>query len=171
MSDVLHEGPFMGDGVETFSNWIQGKPLGRTMSSVVYLVINKNNTEEKKYAAKQYFICDDIPGDNVNSVLNEMKALKQLDHENIVKFYGYSKTSHTISLFIEYMPEGSLATYIKTQPGGVLTEIKTLEFSIQITEAVIYLQGKRIIHRDIKGKNSYTSFNISSQYKKQQITL
>ncbi|XP_059159264.1 mitogen-activated protein kinase kinase kinase 3-like [Physella acuta] len=81
-----------------------------------------------------------------------MKALQQLQHEGIVKFYGYSKTTHVISLFIEYMPVGSLSKYIEKQ-GGVLTEAKTLEFTKQITAAVIYLHGKKIIHRDIKGSN------------------
>lgn len=53
------------------------------------------------------------------------------------------------------MLQGSLSKYIEKQPGGVLTEAKTLEFSIQITAAVIYLHGKKIIHRDIKGKNIF----------------
>ncbi|XP_059159281.1 mitogen-activated protein kinase kinase kinase A-like [Physella acuta] len=144
---MKHSGPFYGDGEDRSSNWRKGKCLGRGNGTTVYQV------GETKYAAKQFSISDDTPTELVKSVMNEIKGLEKVRHDRIIKLYGYSKTDHTISLFMECMLKGSLATYIKNQPGGFLSEEKTLTFTHQILEALIYLHDMRIIHRDIKGSN------------------
>jgi len=46
--------------------------------------------------------------DNPNSLLNEVKLLKSLDHPNIIKCYDYQKEMIRISIALEYCDDGNL---------------------------------------------------------------
>nr|XP_047124025.1 mitogen-activated protein kinase kinase kinase 3-like isoform X2 [Hydra vulgaris] len=119
----------------------------------IYVRSDKN--AHKKIALK----CIDI-GNIVNNVKakeaaekfnHEISLFKRLNHERIVKYYGASFTSTTISIKMEFMEGGSL--HDKISNNGPLDESTASKISNQILDGLVYLHSKNIIHRDIKSAN------------------
>lgn len=91
---------------------------------------------------------------------NEMELMKSFDHPNIVKFYGYnaqSKLSSVFNIVMEYMNKGDLLTYIEHK-NNIDWEPK-IKIMFGITNAVVYLHHKKILHCDIKPKNVLLNSN------------
>uniref|UniRef100_A0AAF5CYA9 Protein kinase domain-containing protein n=1 Tax=Strongyloides stercoralis TaxID=6248 RepID=A0AAF5CYA9_STRER len=98
----------------------------------------------------------------------EAGLLSQLDHNNIVKFFGISyNLKDEILIIMEYMNLSDLKNYlIKRSPPLTIDysqfppplEIDELiKISKQICEGVAYLISKQIIHRDIAARNCLVS--------------
>lgn len=107
----------------------------------------------------------------------EVELLKTLRHANIVGFLGTSFHQRVVSIFMEYIPGGSIASILHRwgfdlERGGFL-ELRTLMrisssterrfgplperilalYTKQIVEGVAYLHLSQVIHRDLKGNN------------------
>lgn len=84
----------------------------------------------------------------VNQFVRELKIQSCLEHPNIVKLYGFFHDKTNIYLLLELGSQGQLYKVIKEK--RKLSEA-TVSFIIrQLCEAVKYLHGLNIIHRDIK---------------------
>uniref|UniRef100_A0A8C3A9Q0 Mitogen-activated protein kinase kinase kinase 19 n=1 Tax=Cyclopterus lumpus TaxID=8103 RepID=A0A8C3A9Q0_CYCLU len=81
----------------------------------------------------------------------EVELLKTLRHANIVGFLGTSLFQHVVSIFMEYIPGGSIASILHRF--GPLPERVLALYTHQILEGVAYLHLNRVIHRDLKGNN------------------
>ena len=86
----------------------------------------------------------------IEKLKEEIFILKQLNHKNIVKFFGFFETN-TQLLKMEYIKYGTLSKWIKNQEK--ITEEKASLILKQIFSAVVYLHGKKKCHRDIKPEN------------------
>ena len=87
----------------------------------------------------------------IKRVKDEISILKKLNHENIVKFFGFFETNNQLLIKMEYVKYGTLNKWMKNHK-----KISEEEASIilkQIFSAVAYLHGKQICHRDIKPEN------------------
>eukprot|EP01028_Stygiella_incarcerata_P001863 TRINITY_DN1347_c0_g1_i4.p1 TRINITY_DN1347_c0_g1~~TRINITY_DN1347_c0_g1_i4.p1 ORF type:complete len:605 (+),score=198.32 TRINITY_DN1347_c0_g1_i4:101-1915(+) len=87
----------------------------------------------------------------VNNLLTEISLMKELHHENIVRYIGGERVGNRLNIFMEYVPGGSLASVIKNFGG--LRESVVRAYTRQILEGLSYLHQNRIVHRDIKGQN------------------
>ncbi|KAJ3159282.1 hypothetical protein HDU86_001885 [Geranomyces michiganensis] len=87
----------------------------------------------------------------VDALHREITLLKDLDHENIVRYLGYDTKGKTISVFLEYVSGGSVASSIATM--GRFEEPLVRSLTCQILCGLGYLHERSIIHRDIKGGN------------------
>uniref|UniRef100_A0A3B3UZH3 Mitogen-activated protein kinase kinase kinase 19 n=1 Tax=Poecilia latipinna TaxID=48699 RepID=A0A3B3UZH3_9TELE len=97
--------------------------------------------------------------------LQLMDLLKTLRHSNIVGFLGTSLYQHVVSIFMEYIPGGSIASIlhrlklfvtdfkISCKKFGPLPERVLALYTHQILEGVAFLHQNRVIHRDLKGNN------------------
>ncbi|GCC18938.1 mitogen-activated protein kinase kinase kinase 3 [Chiloscyllium punctatum] len=135
------------------TNWRRGKLLGQGAFGRVYLCYDVDTGRE--LAAKQVqFDPDSLETSKEVSALEcEIQLLKNLQHERIVQYYGClrEKAEKTLSIFMEYMPGGSVKDQLKAY--GALTENVTRKYTRQILEGVSYLHSNMIVHRDIKGAN------------------
>lgn len=86
-----------------------------------------------------------------NRLQEEVDLLKNLHHSNIVGFLGTSLRDHLVSIFMEYVPGGSIASVLHRF--GPLPERVLALYTRQILEGVSYLHLNRVIHRDLKGNN------------------
>lgn len=115
--------------------------LGKGEFGDVYLVKDTSNNRE--------FALKIIP--NNKASLNEIIILNQLDHENIVKFFGYNHDNENLNIFMEVLHEGSLFNLINKSHN--LNEHVVRFLTSQILQGLKYLHDKNIIHRDIKSLN------------------
>ncbi|CAN9513486.1 unnamed protein product [Ophioblennius macclurei] len=81
----------------------------------------------------------------------EIKILKELKHENIVRLLDYQEMGGCVYLVMEYCNGGDLAEYLHCK--GTLSEDTIRVFLQQISQAMKVLQGKGILHRDLKPQN------------------
>lgn len=81
----------------------------------------------------------------------EIKILKELKHENIVRLLDYQEIGGCVYLVMEYCNGGDLAEYLHSK--GTLSEDTIRIFLQQVAQAMRVLQGRGILHRDLKPQN------------------
>ncbi|CAL1616280.1 unnamed protein product [Knipowitschia caucasica] len=81
----------------------------------------------------------------------EIKILKELRHDNIVRLLEYQEIGGCVYLVMEYCNGGDLAEYLQSR--GTLSEDTIRTFLQQIVQAMKVLQGQGILHRDLKPQN------------------
>ena len=87
----------------------------------------------------------------IDKMKEEVAILKVLEHENIVKFYGYIETPNQFLIKMEYIKYGTLSRWIKNQKN--ISEDNASLIIRKLLSAVAYLHSKQICHRDIKPEN------------------
>ncbi|KAL5834507.1 hypothetical protein ACOSQ4_014004 [Xanthoceras sorbifolium] len=89
--------------------------------------------------------------------LNEIKALTEIRHRNIVKFYGFCSNAHHSFLVHEYLEKGSLDTILSNEEKAKgLDWPKRLNIIESVAQALSYMHhdcSPPIVHRDISSKN------------------
>ncbi|KAF0987452.1 hypothetical protein HZS_6587 [Henneguya salminicola] len=140
---------FLGD-------WEFVDTIGQGAFGQVKLAKNKNNNEIK--VAIKIIKSSKVP--NIYKVKKEICIHKSLNHERIVRFYGYRKESDKIYLFMEYAPKGELYSLIKAK--NPIDEIDCIRIFGQLLDGVVfltlfnikeYLHSIGITHRDLKLEN------------------
>uniref|UniRef100_A0A8B9JIF1 Tyrosine-protein kinase n=1 Tax=Astyanax mexicanus TaxID=7994 RepID=A0A8B9JIF1_ASTMX len=84
----------------------------------------------------------------------EIDILRELYHENIVKYKGICQEEggRSIKLIMEYLPAGSLKEYLPRNKAQ--TDLKTLlNYAVQICQGMDYLGSRNYIHRDLAARN------------------
>ena len=128
--------------------------IGKGSYGNVYLA--KNNSNNQYYAVKV------ISKSQLQSKIvyqyfnNEIYILKHINHPNIVKYISLVEQKKDYWLIIEYCNGGSLVKALKyhlTKFSKPIPENIVRHFIKNILIAVIYLNNKNIIHRDIKSDN------------------
>ena len=87
----------------------------------------------------------------IKKMKEEVQILKKLNHDNIVKFYGYSETNSQLLIKMEYIKYGTLSRWMKDH--HKITENDASLIIKEVLSAVEYLHSMRICHRDIKPEN------------------
>ncbi|XP_038123955.1 mitogen-activated protein kinase kinase kinase 19 isoform X2 [Cyprinodon tularosa] len=131
--------------------WAKGEVLGKGAYGTVYCGLT---SQGQLIAVKQ--VCLDLSDPNAankeyNRLQGEVELLKTLRHSNIVGFLGTSLYQHVVSIFMEYIPGGSIASVLHRF--GPLPERVLALYTHQILEGVAFLHQNRVIHRDLKGNN------------------
>ncbi|KAJ7783696.1 MAP kinase [Mycena maculata] len=151
----LPESPSTSEGATTFK-WVRGELIGRGTYGRVYLALNATTGE--MIAVKQVEIPRTASDKNdsrqvtvVQALKLESETLKVLDHPNIVQYLGFEETPANLSIFLEYVPGGSIGSCLLKH--GKFDEEVTKSFTSQILAGLEYLHSKGILHRDLKSDN------------------
>lgn len=83
--------------------------------------------------------------------VREVRAVKNLKHENIVGFKEAFKRDKKLHIVFEYVDQTVLELLENSENGLKLDQIKMLIF--QVLKALDYLHRNNIIHRDVKPEN------------------
>ncbi|KAI0080310.1 Pkinase-domain-containing protein [Panus rudis PR-1116 ss-1] len=145
-----------GGGAKPIFRWVRGQLIGKGTYGKVYLALNATTGE--MIAVKQVEVPrtasdkDDRRQVSVVEALKlESETLKDLDHPNIVQYLGFEETPSFLSIFLEYVPGGSIASCLRKY--GKFNEDVTKSFTMQILGGLEYLHSKGILHRDLKADN------------------
>lgn len=80
---------------------------------------------------------------------DEMDILERVDHINIIKIHNHYESESMLWLVLEYVEGGELFDFIVEQGSNGLPEESAREIFSQIGQAVSYLHGLGISHRDL----------------------
>ncbi|KAK9317678.1 hypothetical protein V1524DRAFT_422244 [Lipomyces starkeyi] len=137
-------------------NWVKGELIGKGTFGRVYLALNATTGE--MIAVKQVDVPrtasdkDSVKQREVVDALNaEIQTMKDLDHLNIVQYLGYEALPDVCSLFLEYVPGGSIGTCLRKHGRFERPIIHCL--TRQVVDGLAYLHSKGILHRDLKSDN------------------
>lgn len=83
--------------------------------------------------------------------LRESELLVSLDHPNLVKGYAHGRQGPLVFLAMEYL-EGETALDQLDRDGG-FPETRAVEIALETAEVLAYLQGRGLVHCDIKPGN------------------
>ncbi|XP_062221486.1 calmodulin-binding receptor-like cytoplasmic kinase 2 [Phragmites australis] len=87
---------------------------------------------------------------------SEVKIMARIEHQSLVRFYGYMVCGEERIVVIEYVPNGTLREHLDRCNGRFLDFGTRLDIAIDVAHAVTYLHmysDHPIIHRDIKSSN------------------
>ncbi|XP_062030159.1 MDIS1-interacting receptor like kinase 2-like [Rosa rugosa] len=123
----------------------QGSVYKATLSSTCTVAVKK-----------LHLLCDDDKNLQ-KAFLNEIRALTEMRHRNIVKLYGFCSHRRHSFLVYKYLEKGSLARVLsKDEEAKELGWSKRLNIVKGVASALCYMHHdclKPIVHRDISSKN------------------
>ncbi|KAJ3113342.1 ATP binding [Phlyctochytrium bullatum] len=149
----------------THIDWIKGDLIGKGSFGRVYYGVNL--TTKEVMAVKQVELVpmvqrrggpaaaaeanSNLRQRMVDALKIEVLLLRELDHQNIVQYLGFDVEGNTVSVFLQYVDGGSVASLLSRYGG--LEEDLVRSVTCQILSGLEYLHERSIIHRDIKGAN------------------
>ncbi|KAJ9156561.1 Cell division control protein [Pleurostoma richardsiae] len=131
-----------------------GDCIGKGAFGSVYKAFNWGTGEA--VAVKQIKLAD-LPKSELRMIEAEIDLLKNLHHDNIVKYLGFVKSADCLNIILEYCENGSLHSICKTY--GKFPENLVGVYMTQVLQGLQYLHDQGVIHRDIKGANILTTKN------------
>ncbi|TPX10773.1 uncharacterized protein E0L32_008342 [Thyridium curvatum] len=129
-----------------------GDCIGKGAFGSVYKAFNWGTGEA--VAVKQIKL-GDLPKSELRMIEAEIDLLKNLHHDNIVKYIGFVKSSDCLNIILEYCENGSLHSICKAY--GKFPENLVGVYMTQVLQGLQYLHDQGVIHRDIKGANILTT--------------
>ncbi|KAF9938797.1 hypothetical protein BGZ67_010347 [Mortierella alpina] len=128
----------MTSGPTRVGNIMLGNCIGKGAFGSVWRGLN---LETATTVAVKQINLSDIPSSELANIM----------HANIVKYFGFEKTSETLNIILELCENGSLRSLCKNF--GKLPEHLGAMYITQVLDGLIYLHDQGVIHRDIKGAN------------------
>ncbi|KAF7197186.1 Serine/threonine-protein kinase STE11 [Pseudocercospora fuligena] len=136
--------------------YLKGAMIGQGSFGTVFLALHAVTAE--LMAVKQVEMptnsgtaMDAKKNNMIEALKHEISLLRDLKHDNIVRYLGSNSDEKNLNIFLEYVAGGSVATMLVNY--GSLPEGLVSNFVRQILQGLNYLHSKDIIHRDIKGAN------------------
>ncbi|XP_043707294.1 MAP3K epsilon protein kinase 1-like isoform X2 [Telopea speciosissima] len=136
------------------NKYMLGDEIGKGAYARVYKGLDLENGD---FVAIKQVSLENIAQEGLNIIMQEIDLLKILNHKNIVKYLGSSKTKTHLHIILEYVENGSLANIIKPNKFGPFPESLVALYIAQVLEGLVYLHEQGVIHRDIKGANILTT--------------
>ena len=94
-----------------------------------------------------------IPQYQFNLIKSEVNILSNLDHPNIVKYFGVFEDDWYIHIVMEYLKGFDLYKIITLKKYTGFDEKDMCEIIQQLLKALSFIHSQNIIHRDIKPEN------------------
>ncbi|KAL3680094.1 hypothetical protein R1sor_023050 [Riccia sorocarpa] len=130
--------------------------FGHKFASGAYSRIYRGEYHEKEVAIKVV----KQPDDDVQMAtrierqfMQEVSLLSRLHHRNIVEFVGAIKSPPVFIVVTEYLPGGSLRSFLHKSQGTGLSLRQVLDFASDIAEGMNYLHSQGVLHLDLKSHN------------------
>jgi len=134
---------------------IQGE-LGRGSYGVVYRALNLKDNQV--YVLKKISVSH-LSAKHQADAYKEIQILRQLNHPNIIKYFGSFVEESAVNIVMEYAEGGDLHRLLRTQrdKGKHMSEKEVWRYAFELSAAIAYLHEHNIIHRDIKCMNVFLS--------------
>jgi len=128
----------------------RGKKLGSGSFGTVYQC---RDTVSKTMCAIKFVQKQGMTDTDHLHLRREIEIQTFLNHENILRCFGYFHDEKRIFVILDYALGGNITQFIQKQPRGRCDERTAANYLQQVARGLMYLHGKQIIHRDIKPDN------------------
>ncbi|XP_072220043.1 tyrosine-protein kinase Lyn isoform X3 [Leuresthes tenuis] len=129
------------------------KKLGAGQFGEVWMAYYNNTTKVAVKTLK--------PGTmTVEAFMEEANVMKTLQHDRLVRLYAVVTKIEPIYIITEYMSNGSLLDFLKSDTGCNQPLPKLIDFSAQIAEGMAYIEKENYIHRDLRAANVLVSESL-----------
>ncbi|KAJ0442864.1 putative protein kinase RLK-Pelle-LRR-XI-1 family [Helianthus annuus] len=122
-----------------------------------YGTVYKAELSSEVFAVKKIHAQEDGEVQNLKSFENEIRALTEIRHQNIVKLYGFCSHSRHSFLVYEFLSGGSLRDVLNHMEQAVEFDwMKRVNTVKSIAKALSYMHhdcSQPIIHRDLSSNN------------------
>lgn len=132
-------------------SWKKGRLLGSGAFGMVYQCYDQDTGIELAVKQVQLGNMNAEVSKEVRALENEVQLLRNFQHERIVQYYGCQQDNDILSIFIEFMPGGSVHDQLKQY--GPISEPIAAKYTRQVLEGLAFLHKNVIVHRDIKAAN------------------
>jgi len=138
-------------------SWMRGAFLGSGSLGMVYEAISQ---EGVFFAVKEVSLLDQgsKAQQSILALEKKIELLSQLQHENIVHYYGTEKGESKLYIFVELVTQGSLSSLYKKYK---LQESQVCWYTSQILNGLVYLHKQNVVHGDIRCANILVHANES----------
>jgi mitogen-activated protein kinase kinase kinase len=135
---------------------IRGQLIGKGTYGKVYLGINADNGEILavklvEFGPKTTGNDRDRMRDMVAAIDQEIDTMQHLEHPNIVQYLGCERAELSMSIYLEYIPGGSIGSCLRKH--GKFEESVVKSLNRQVLCGLAYLHDQGILHRDLKADN------------------
>ncbi|XP_029900890.1 tyrosine-protein kinase Lck [Myripristis murdjan] len=96
---------------------------------------------------------------SVEAFLAEANMMKNLQHPRLVRLFAVV-TQEPIYIVTEYMENGSLVDFLKTNEGASLSMNILIEMSSQVADGMAFIEQRNYIHRDLRAANILVSHEL-----------
>ncbi|XP_076928535.1 uncharacterized protein LOC143592523 [Bidens hawaiensis] len=122
-----------------------------------YGTVYKAQLSSEVFAVKRIHAAEDGEVQNLKSFENEIRALTEIRHQNIVKLYGYCSHSRYSFLVYEFLSGGSLRSVLNHKEQAIEFDWKKRVMAVKsIAKALSYMHNdcsQPVIHRDLSSNN------------------
>jgi calcium-dependent protein kinase len=119
----------------------------------------QNKSDKTHLAAIKTIPKSKIDKSHYSKIMQEIKVLRMVDHQNIVKYYETYEDSKYIYIVMEHCSGGEL--FDKILQRGVFPEIEAKKIMEKLLEAINHCHYNGIVHRDLKPENIMYASNDS----------
>lgn len=131
--------------LNSLSDFKNLQEIGRGFFGKVYKA--ESSKTHSIYAIKE--MCNE----NNKYIKREIQIMKTITNPYVVKLYDCFEDNNKIYIIMEYIPNGTLESFIKNNKGNFLSQEIVMHIFYQILGGLNYLHSNDIIHRDIKPDN------------------
>ncbi|CAD8078443.1 unnamed protein product [Paramecium sonneborni] len=126
------------------------KMIGKGSFAKVYSATKKENNNQ--YAIKAFsksYMSQQSKG--IESLLNEIKVMRRLNHPNIVKLHEVHETTNSIYFILDMIQGGELLQRVRET--GFLPAETMQKLAFNLISALRHMHQNNMIHRDLKPEN------------------
>jgi polo-like kinase 1 len=155
------------DGTSFNREWIEGEYISKGSTSRVYkfTMSDKSSSDEENtqevhvsksetiYAGKVILGFRKLSLKKQQMIRDEIRIHRRLDHKNIVKFVTYFQHEDSMIIIMKYCENEGMDYLLNVRKR--LSEDEVRYYMIRVLDAIQYMHGNNIIHRDIKPGNIF----------------
>ena len=146
-------------GYDLGGRFVDFQPLGFGVNGLVLSAMDSRTC--RKVAVKKITLSD---ARSMKHALREIKIIRRLDHDNIVKVYevlgpkGASLQGELFKFSVAYIVQEYMETDLaRLLEQGTLTEEHAKLFMYQLLRGLKYIHSANVLHRDLKPANIFIS--------------
>ncbi len=124
--------------------------IEETGSGGMGIVYRGEDTSEKRPVAIKKISLDTISPLLLKRFFCEAEILRELSHDNIVRFYSFVEEEESYFIIMEYLRGRNILEEVRRKKNRVEAVV---EYIIQLCNALSFAHSGNIIHRDIKPSN------------------
>uniref|UniRef100_A0A8C8RNE6 Tyrosine-protein kinase n=1 Tax=Pelusios castaneus TaxID=367368 RepID=A0A8C8RNE6_9SAUR len=88
--------------------------------------------------------------------LAETTAMTKVRHKNLVRLLGVI-LHNGLYIVMEFMAKGNLVNFLRTRGRSVVQAKQLIQFALDISQGMDYLESKKLVHRDLAARNILVS--------------